>query len=77
MYQLIYYNPDRFANLITDENYLVSIPIFAGDTISFNYSIAPAPDQNNLTGVPPIPPRVYRIKWVIDDGTGVNTVPDL
>jgi uncharacterized protein YjbI with pentapeptide repeats len=77
MYQLIYYNPDRFANLITDENYLVSIPIFAGDTISFNYTIAPAPNQNNLTGVPPIPARTYRIKWVIDNGTGVNTVPDL
>jgi hypothetical protein len=76
-YQLIYEKKERFANLITDDNYLVGLPILAGDVINFNFTINPSPGQNTLTGVNEFFGRNYRIKLIVDDGTGVNTVPDL
>ena len=75
-YQLVYQNKHRFANLVTDENNMVSMPILAGDSISFNYNVNPAPGQNELTGVPPFEGRQYRIQLIVDAGSGVNTVPD-
>jgi hypothetical protein len=43
--------------------------------INFNYIVNPAPDQNELTGVPPFPGRPYRIKIIVDDGSHSNTQP--
>lgn len=76
-YQLLYEKKERFANLVTDNNYLVGLPILEGDVINFNFAINPSPGQNVLTGVPEFFGRNYRIKLIVDDGTGVNTVPEL
>jgi hypothetical protein len=76
-YQLLYEKKERFANLVTDNNYLVGLPILEGDVINFNFTINPSPGQNVLTGVPEFFGRNYRIKLIVDDGTGVNTVPDI
>ena len=73
--QMLYFNPERFAYLTPDINRLSSLPILNGDNISFNYTVNPAPNQNQLTGVPPISGRVYKIKIIVDDGSHINTVP--
>jgi hypothetical protein len=73
--QMLHFNVGRFSNLTPDRNNLISLPILSGDNINFNYTINPAPDQNELTGVPPIPGRIYKIKIIVDDGTHSNTIP--
>jgi uncharacterized protein YjbI with pentapeptide repeats len=72
--QILFENNDRFALLYKNAQGLYPIPILTGDTISFTYTIYPAPNQHLLTSVQPIPPRTYRISIIIDDGTGRNTV---
>jgi hypothetical protein len=67
--------PNRFNNLQLDSRNLFRLPILAGDTINFTFSINPCPGQNELTGVPPFTGRTYRIKIVIDNGSRINTIP--
>ena len=73
--QMLHFNVGRFSNLIPDRNNLISLPILSGDNISFNYTINPAPNQNELTGVPPFPGRIYKIRIIVDDGSHENTIP--
>ena len=74
--QLIHTNATRFSQLNSPtNNNLFSLPILAGDTISFLYTIHPAEGQELLTGVDTIPSRNYEIRIVIDDGTNSNTSP--
>jgi hypothetical protein len=73
--QLIQFNPDRFNNLIPDNNNLFSIPIIYGDTINFQYTINPDPNQHRVTGVAPFGGRVYTIKIIVDDGSHSNITP--
>ena len=70
--QMIKFNPDRFNDLVLDNNNLFSIPIINGDTISFQYTINPDPNQHTITNVPPFGGRVYTIKIVVDDGSHSN-----
>ena len=67
--------PQRFNNLQLDSRNLFRLPILAGDTISFTFTLNPSPGQNELTGVPPFEGRTYKIKIVIDNGSHVNTIP--
>tara|TARA_Y100000022_G_scaffold117449_1_gene101444 strand:- start:229 stop:3543 length:3315 start_codon:yes stop_codon:yes gene_type:complete len=69
--------PSRFSDIsgVMDASGVFSLPIDIGDTINFFMTIHPQANQHLLTGVPPISPRKYQIKIVIDDGTGVNTTP--
>lgn len=67
--------PHRVNNLQLDSRNLFRLPILAGDTISFTFTLNPSPGQNELTGVPPFEGRSYKIKIVIDDGSHVNTIP--
>jgi hypothetical protein len=73
--QLIQFNPDRFNNPIPDNNNLFSIPIIYGDTINFQYTINPDPNQHRVTGVAPFGGRVYTIKIIVDDGSHSNITP--
>jgi hypothetical protein len=61
-----------------DANYgQYSLPIHAGDSISYKFTVLPAANQNDLTGVPPFGGRSFRIKLiVVESATGMNTVTD-
>lgn len=67
--------PHRVNNLQLGPTNLFRLPILAGDTISFTFTINPCPGQNELTGVPPFEGRTYKIRIVIDDGSHINTIP--
>lgn len=73
--QLFHFNPHRFNNLTPDNNNLFSMPIINGDTISFQYTINPDSNQHKLTGVAPLPARVYTIKIIVDEGSHSNITP--
>ena len=63
----------RFGN-ITDANTPQSIPLIEDDTINFKIIFNPAPSQDMLTGVDPIPSRSYMVKLVMKTSiTGLNT----
>ena len=69
----------RFANLTIDNTTKQApIPILTGDSISFRFSVTPAPDQHLLTGLASaIEPRVYRIKLnVVADAESVNNTAE-
>jgi hypothetical protein len=74
MNQLLMLQPERFNHLVLDDYGQAPIPILAGDTIQFLFTIYPAPGQNNLTGVPAFGGRSYAIKIIIDNGEHQNTV---
>lgn len=50
-----------------------SLPFRVDDSISFKLTIHAADGQEELTGVAPLDPRSYEIKFVIVDGTATNT----
>ena len=54
-----------------------SVPVIAGDSISFNVTVDAASGQHDLTGVAAIPPRVYRVQLVVISETAefANYVP--
>ena len=65
--------PSRFGN-ITDANTPQSMPFIENDTINFKITFNPAPSQDMLTGVDPIPSRSYMVKLVMKTSiTGLNT----
>jgi len=74
MNQLLMLTPERFNNLVLDEYYQAPIPILAGDTIQFRFTVFPADGQNELTGVDQFGGRSYAIKIIIDNGEHQNTV---
>jgi hypothetical protein len=67
--------PHRVNNLQLGPTNLFRLPILAGDTISFTFTINPCPGQNELTGVPTFEGRTYKIRIVIDNGSHINTIP--
>jgi hypothetical protein len=71
----LFENLDRFSLLTKNTDGLYPIPILAGDSISFTYTISPSTGQHLLTKVNPISERTYKILIIIDEGTGVNTTP--
>jgi hypothetical protein len=74
--QVLGNSPGRFNTVVQDGNGQAAIPILDGDTISYKFTVAPAPGQHNLTGVSAFGPRVYQIKLlVVADATGLNTLP--
>jgi len=74
--QVLAANPSRFASISLDANGQSAVPIYAGDSISYKYTIAPAANQNALTGVSAFGGRVYKIKLlVVADATNMNTSP--
>jgi len=73
MLQIGQYAPDRFATLTDDSDDIQPVPLIAGDSISFTLTINAAEGQENLTGVAPIAPRVYKIQFVVVSGSTNNT----
>jgi hypothetical protein len=74
--QVLGNSPGRFNTVVQDGNGQAAIPILDGDTISYKFTVAPAPGQHNLTGVDAFGPRVYQVKLlVVADATGLNTLP--
>lgn len=74
--QVLGNSPGRFNTVVQDGNGQAAIPILDGDTISYKFTVSPAPGQNALTGVAAFGPRVYQIKLlVVADATGLNTLP--
>jgi hypothetical protein len=69
--------PERFKDLgsVIDSSGVFPLPILEGDTINFLFSITPAANQHLLTDVSEISTRRYQIKLVVDDGSGINTLP--
>lgn len=69
--------PDRFSDLgaVIDSSGVFPLPILEGDTINFLFSITPATNQHLLTDVSEISTRRYQIKLMVDDGSGINTLP--
>lgn len=65
----------RFQNVILDGNNQAPIPFIAGDSISFLYTINPAANQHNVTGVSAFGGRSYKIKLQIVSSGASNTVP--
>ncbi len=74
--QLIATVPGRFSAL-ADSQDEQSLPFQVDDAISFKLTINAASGQHLLTGVPPIPPRSYKIKLVMKAAADVvNTAVD-
>ena len=69
--------PERFKDLgsVIDSSGVFPLPILEGDTINFVFSITPATNQHLLTDVSEISTRRYQIKLMVDDGSGINTLP--
>lgn len=69
--------PERFNDIgsVVDSSGVFPLPIQEGDTLNFTFIINPATNQHILTNVSEIPARKYQIKIVIDDGSGLNTLP--
>lgn len=76
--QLAHNAPARFGTEISNTKEIQSIPLEAGDTISFKVSISAAANQHNLTSVAgPFDTRVYQIKLTLTaDGSATQIVPD-
>jgi hypothetical protein len=70
--QILATNPSRFNSITLDTNGQAAVPILAGDSISYKFTVFPAANQNNLTGVPAFGGRVYQIKLLIDAGTSAE-----
>lgn len=66
MLQLLNGKPGRFAE-IDAVGTPQSLPFIAGDSISFKLIVNAAEGQELITGVNPIGPRSYRIKYMIVD----------
>lgn len=65
----------RFAG-ITNSTAIQSVPLEAGDTISFKVSISPAANQHNLTSrLSAFDTRIYQIKLVLKSSDFGNTAP--
>lgn len=76
--QIVKAQRTRFESVTLDQFNQAPIPFIHGDSISYKFTIIPAPGQENLTGVPSFGPRVYRIKLNIFDNDIIpiyNTVP--
>jgi len=73
--QLLYQNVSRFKSLTKNADGLFPVPILEGDTITYTYTVLPAPGQNELTGANEFGGRVYKIVIIIDDGLTENTTP--
>ena len=74
--QILNNNKNRFSDVVFDGYNQASLPIIAGDSISYKFTVHPATNQNTLTGVPAFGGRSYRIKLIVDNGVGTNTVTD-
>jgi len=77
--QLLVNNKMRFNNIaLNDENNnIASLPITVGDSISYRFTVFPAANQNDLTGVSAFGGRSYAIKLkVVADATGLNTATE-
>jgi len=67
MLQMLYYNPERFANL-EDTKDTQPLPFISGDTLNFKISVYPSQGQELLTGLQsPINKRTYQIKIIIKE----------
>lgn len=78
LYQQLIYTQSgrsRFQSVLLDGNNQAPIPFYAGDSISFLYTIHPAAGQNEITNVPAFGGRAYRIKLQIVSSGASNTVP--
>ena len=75
--QLIYTSSgrSRFQIVTLDGNNQAPIPFIAGDSISFLYTINPAANQHQVTGVSAFGGRSYKIKLQIVSSGASNTVP--
>lgn len=69
--------PERFSDIgsIIDSSGIFPLPILQGDSLNFTFTINPAENQHILTNVSEISPRKYQIKLIVDDGSGINTIP--
>jgi len=76
--QIVTSQDARFRNVVLDQYNQAPIPFIHGDSISYKFTINPAPDQEKVTGVAPFGARVYRIRLNIFDSNItpiVNTAP--
>jgi len=74
--QILYNNKVRFADVTFDAVGQASLPINAGDSISYRFTVFPAANQHLLTGVDAFGGRSYRIKLlVVENASGLNTTP--
>lgn len=73
--QLLGSVPERFSNINATDS-AQPLPFRADDSISFKLTIAPAPGQENLTGVAAFSSRSYEIRLVMVSTTPSNTAVD-
>ena len=64
--QIMKMDPVRFSNIVNTSN-MQPVPFIVGDSINFKITVNAAETQNDVTGVNPIPPRIYQIKLLIVD----------
>ena len=74
MSQMIKADPNRFSNINADQGAfdIRSLPFQEGDTIEYKLTIYPADNQHQLTGVPPIEARSYRVIMYMTDDLDQN-----
>jgi len=74
--QILKANSARFSSVILDATGTTSVPILSGDSISYKFTVSPAPGQEALTGVSAFGGRTYQIKLLVTNQstTGLNTV---
>lgn len=74
--QILNSKKERFSEVTFNEVGQAAVPINAGDSISYRFTVFPAAGQNTLTGVPAFGGRSYRIKLIVvadADASGLNT----
>lgn len=74
--QILKNNAARFSTIVADANGTAPLPILSGDSISYKYTVSPAPSQETLTGVSAFGGRTYQIKLIVTNlsTAGLNTV---
>jgi len=79
MLQLANSVPERFVvgtGLVTNTTFPQPVPLDIGDSINFLLTLSVATNQELLTGVAPIDPRIYQIKLIMSsdaDAASLNT----
>ena len=75
--QILSGNKSRFNDISFNNVGQCSVPILAGDSISYKFTVFPKSGQNTVTGVPAFGGRSYRIKLlVVSEAVGLNTEVD-
>ena len=74
--QILKNSASRFNTIVLDGTGTAPLPIVSGDSISYKFTVNPAPSQETLTGVSPFGGRTYQIKLLVTSlsTTGLNTV---